>query len=340
MLFACAGACLTTFSARILSAQTFTIAAQGNGGEHLGGATAQLPERVSAIMKDARGGAAIGVRNCIELHSFFKGMCTKVVRSFLGQPQGVLYIDRDRMHEYYGCDAADNGSGAMKLGPIVVSYSQYNTVLGTKFHPWSDNIINSPWKDKHGRIAAGMHRADVETTLGQAQAERVLLHKPAATGPAIAHEEVFYGPKPERVNNDRLDQRPVWLGPLRMLVGRDTRTVVTVECDPRQTGLSVQSWPKKRVQRSPLPMEVGWRERHAAIEKGMRRAEAEDLLGEATRLLHTERVGYGPPQRLSRFDSGLGAICKIEVLYGEKDEVIRAWYHRDRVGYEGDVDWR
>jgi hypothetical protein len=189
-----------------------------------------------------------------------------------------------------------------------------------------------------------MSRAEVDRLLGTPQAYNRLLVEPYATGPSIAHVEVFYGPTPMGAG-----WKPIVLGPLRVRFtaidreGEGTVRWSAGELDYRRKmeGLSVQSWPDALIGAGGVPGEDGWAARYRRIKIGMPRSEVEQILGRpwvwdpAGRAIHS----YGPSPRLDQLispTSTLGWGYKIRIEYSSKSEVKRKRYNRDSVGYEAE----
>lgn len=240
---------------------------------------------------------------------------------------------------YYGPISVKGTWSPLLLGPIEITYSQYNTVLGKRFsaNPGPPNNMQSlekarrdvsRWVELFERVQAGDTREQVEQLLGTAQAFDQLLEKPYSTGPSVPHIEVFYGSR----GIDILP-KPLRLGPVHLLYVPESKVMGGVGYRRLQSGLSVQSWSMEEINSSPVPMVVGWADRFELIAKLKTRHEVEKILGRPTASFGPSRgIWYGPSARREPWSSILGT--KISVKYGTDGGLLYPEYHKDQLGYE------
>ncbi len=268
-----------------------------------------------------------------------------------GIAQAVLVEDQDHFVLYYGTQPRDDGSAPLVLGPVEITYSQYDTVLGKVYYPDALSEQCAPhglqgvrlaerlgelWLAMFKRIKVGMSRSEVQKDLQIPQAYEQLLVEPYASGPSIPHEEVFYGPAwPSST------PQVVSLGPVTVLFIRGPSGAERARIPLRRqerSGLSIQSWEPAVCRPEDIPIEEGWRARYERIEIGMARPQVERIIGHPTCPTTQPRRWpqewrYGPRQRI-RWPSSLMPCNKIWVRYSSDNSVMSRSYWWDEIGYE------
>ncbi len=277
------------------------------------------------------------------------------LEEMFGPPQAVLTIERRKQrcvrHYYTPVPGAHKGP-PISLGPIMIAYSQYDTVLGKVYYgavpgsrkPGSgtdtdanDRPRKGKWVEKFQDVKVGMHRSEVDRVLGVPQAYDCFHGYPYAPGPAITHWEMFYGPVP-----DPEDWDPVALGPVSVVYNLSLASFPVYH--HRGPGKAVQSWPARDESEEVLPLTEGWADRYRCVKVGMKRAEVETFLGPPVNPVGAavERrvpctVHYGSPQRRGWWDSNL-CFGKIDVSFSSDGVVVGKRYNFASTGYESRLE--
>lgn len=278
------------------------------------------------------------------------GKSKQELERILGIPQG--YIPSNQWGQpvvYFGPVPDAETWVPIVLGPIEITYSQYNTVMGKRYYgnrprnkdrssgepngETVEKVSEGKWSSILARIQENMPRDDVEEILGKAQAYDQLLVASYATGPSIPHQEAFYGPL---VVADA--HQPLHLGTITVFFSSLANHANWVRYRWQCQGSLRQAWPQRVVDATDIPIVEGWAARFKRVKIGMTEAEVQRILGPPTDdpFSGPHEVSYGPHFRAEDWHSSLGRP-KITIDYSTDGAVTGKKYRCDKTGFESDM---